>query len=697
MSKNRIAAALRALTVAPSLESDVTDALTTGDGAVTTTVPVEEAQTTQADVEGEDKSVTGKVVKVDNGPEGVESAETTAEESEVITTGEVSQEGFKGAAIGAVAGFFLLPILGGTVLGAAAGHLVEEYLHARAEAAATQAAALKAIAAGDEKKVGQLRKKFEEQTTAITDLQDKIKAQAAKKKVSQESVDDNAVDAAAAFAAGAAGAAEAAAQATEEGTAAVEEVPVEAEATDAPAVVEEAAEEVAEAEVEAAAEVAESQAEAVEAEATQVEAVELPEEIAEQDEIDAGEAEMDELEADIVEGEQHVEKFEQAAATLESLVEAISQAQQTGGLTPQAAQFMNIGFESVGVFLTGKPFTNARGEAPIPSMESFGGSMRRDQATSISMESAREWLEKVLEVLKKTFISIKNWMVEFFQAVFSQTERYMKRAAKIKAAANKLRAGAQPKNAQFQLAQSVANKIHINGEVSYRDLRDLAELTKVAAARNEEGTRALIQVRQNLKDIAAKAATLKGGAKEIEDAIVSNASRVIHSGDLRNAAFSILYGDGDLIGYKTKVLPGGVEMGIIYPATENSLFRVIVSSLRGWRVVTIKDDTVAKTEVKTLSGGEITQIAGDVEDILATIKKAKADFKAEALDIGNFTVDVDVPENVARKINKLTVALGKSVQTQTSGTSKLFKYVVSTTGAYLDFAAASLKQYGEAT
>mgnify|MGYP002715480113 CR=1 FL=1 len=104
MKKNSIADALRALTVAPSLESETAaeSSIVTGDGDQTQTVEVKPVDETPADGEGapgEDQAVKAVIVEEDKGPEGVESAETTSTDSPVTVAavaGTVSAESADG-------------------------------------------------------------------------------------------------------------------------------------------------------------------------------------------------------------------------------------------------------------------------------------------------------------------------------------------------------------------------------------------------------------------------------------------------------------------------------------------------------------------------------------------------------------------------------------------------------------------------
>mgnify|MGYP002716773484 CR=1 FL=1 len=721
----------------------------TGDGDQTTQVQLEDAQTDQQEVEGEDKPGTAKTVEVDNGPKE-EAATTESKDSEVITTGdlEVSAESLTLAALGfALAAGVVTAVVGNKAERAFAEKKKLEELLEKKKAAlkASQLGLNKQIADGLEKakkekpeavkdtditgfgafagisytmwfsyvfpyigtlvSLGIFSLRFVDEARQVKKLADEIEDIEAKiterqieilrdtaGTVSNEALDDAiaAADAAAAFAAGAAGAAEAAAAATEGG---------EAAAVAEPEVVADAAVEVeaaaaAEDTAEVAAAVAEEQAEAAEGAAEEV-GDEVAETEDEEAAIAGGDEEMAELEDSIQAGEEHVEKYENAEATLESLANAIESAQSTGGMTQQSASFFNVGFESVGVFLTGKPFVNARGESPIPSLESYGVTDRRDRSTNVSMESVQEWLKKVWEVLKKTFAQIKEWLVKFFQAVFSQAERYKQRAAKYKAAASKVNSSSQGKSKTINLSAGLAGKLHIGGEVSRWDMHDLAELAKVAGARNAEGSRALIQLRQDFRSIITEG--LKGEGADLGEYIRAKFSthEINFEGELRNAAFSEAYQGESQQGYKTKVLPGGVELAIVSPKSESeSAFQQFLAILKGWRVIEIKQDAEVKTEVQTPTGQQIAKICGDVHSTLETVTKAKAEFKAEALDLVDFQSSGEITEAQAKQVRGVTSAYAKAVQAQTSGTSKLFKYIISTCGAYLDLAAVALKEHG---
>lgn len=640
-------------TVAASTESaDVSGDTTTGDGEQIVKAVAEAVDETPADgtgAPGEDKDLTVKVVDVAESTE-TESAETASGDSSDL---EVSQEGRMMAAL---AGY---PFNGKKRLERRLANLTKQLEEVNVDLADTKRV-LKQVQSegGTEKKINSLKNEItelQEDRADIIKVTKETKAEmAAKAKVSQESEgSDAAVDAAVAFAEGAAGAAEAAATANDQPADVV---------TDIVEVVEEAGVDTAE-----------------EAEA-----------------IATGGAEIDALEGDIADGEAHAEEYEESAATMESLVDALRDAQQSGGLTQQSARFFNIGFESVGTRLTGKPFTNARGESAVPSLESFGGTGRRDHATQISLEAAGDWLKKIWEVLKKTFQQIKEWVLKFIAAVFDQGERYYQRADKILNATKAARSNA--KATKVSLGRSGA-KIAVGREVNLDHLGDLVKIAEEAGVRGKAASEVIGKIKQNINLVVDKLSKSDGGDMEaIMEAAVGSAAIADAklSGDLRSAVFSETYKDGEQEGFSTKLLPGNVKLAVVNPATEDSIFKQVLGAMRGWRVLVIPQEGGSEEaiEVDTLSIFEIQQVANNVKRIIEVARKAKSNLKAEALDLGNVSFSTDVAEDKAKALSKWASATGKGVSTSSSSIGQLLKYAVGTSGYYLDYAAASLKQYG---
>lgn len=601
---------------------------------------------------------------------GAEAKARAEKEGISLESLEVSQEGVGGAVVGGVyAGLFGLVSYG-------FGSYFAAGLFGAAELAALSE--IKKL----KKELAALEDQLSEKELALVK---EIAAAERKGVVSQESdagvaaimqVESVEAEANAAAAAAAAHVAEGAAAAAEAAAAAAAAVTGEDQAADAA----DAAAEAGDVTEEAAVEAEEAVAEGAEIDSAE-----------EAKAIEDGHAEIEAAAQDIEDGEAHAEEYEQAAATLESLVDALRDAQKTGGLTPQSAQFFNISFESIGVRLTGKPFQNAHGEACIPSMESFGGTMRRDDATRISMEAAGDWLKKIWEVLKKTFAQIKAWVIKFVQAVFDQAERFDQRATKIIEKAKAAKGNAKSDTVELGRA---GIKIARNGKVDIADLADLVMLAEEATVRSVEGSKVITAIRAHMNAVVAELAKADVNSVDLDTLIAARLgiAAAATSGDLKSAAFSEPYEDGFAKGFQTELLPGNVRLATIHPGSEGS-FGNVLALLRGWRVITIQGEEQEVGAQPTLDLGQIVTVSENVKKALAAAKKAKDSLKTEQLDLGSITV-ADAPEENAKVIQKFVSTTAKSVSHASSSIGALLKYVVGTSGYYLDYAAASLKQYG---
>ena len=151
-------------------------------------------------------------------------------------------------------------------------------------------------------------------------------------------------------------------------------------------------------------------------------------------------------------------------------------------------------------------------------------------------------------------------------------------------------------------------------------------------------------------------------------------------------------------GYSTAVLPGNITLVNIDPMEEDNAFKALFYMAKGGRVTVVADPNAGEvnTEQKTLSAEEIKTVATKVKAVVAAAAKSKSELKEEALDFGNINVPESTPEEVANLFKTNAKALGKLLHISTGSIAKLLKYSVGTSGYYLDYANASLKQYGAA-
>lgn len=544
----------------------------------------------------------------------------------------VSQEGVSGAVGGALYG-----ALSSALWGPFIGPLVS--LGVWGSSWALAVAALK-------KQREELQKLETKLADRQLDLATRVAAAEQKFDVSQESVDDNAaaanaaVAAAAAVAEGAAAAAEAAAAAADA-------------ATDTPA-------------------------EVVAADDTAVEGT------------DIGASEMEELEEAIEAGEEHAEKYENEVTTLESLIETLEDARRTGGLTPQSARIFQISFESMGVRLTGAPFKNQHGENAMPSLESFGGTGRRIDATQASLESAQGVLAKIIEVLKATWKQIKEWLVKFYEAAFNQAARLKQRADKIIEVAKK--ANGQPKASQIKLG-NLAQKIAIGSNVTADNIGVLEALVQEAASRGEVASQGIQKIREKLTEV---------GQSGSFTALVEAFNVAENSGDLRSAAFKTALQHDGKDGFATDVLPGNYKLFTYHPSKEGAgvVGRALAAYqlTHGYPVVRIDGDggPAEDAATATLTPAQIISLAQRAKKIIEAFENTKKDIKAEALDLGNVQFSDKLEADQVKGLQSIINDITRAVRSSSNSQAKLAKVVITSAGDFLDVAAASLKQYSSA-
>jgi len=507
-------------------------------------------------------------------------------------------------------------------------------------------------------------KEFREELARI-----RAKKAAAQKVVSTEAFDDAAAAAAAAFAEGAAGAAEAAAAATGGDAGEVTEHVTEVAETVAETVAADVAEDAG----------ADAGAEAGEA------AAEGDVEDVSDDELAAGEAELNELDGSIEEAEGHAEEYEQAAATMESLIDALRSAQLSGGLTPQSAQFATITFESVGIRLTGAPFQNAHGESAMPSLESFGGTMRRDQATSISLENAGQWFAKIWEVLKNTWAQISAWIANFIKVLFSQGERYKQRALKIQ----QLSKGnlPQPKNRTVK-AGAAGAKIAVGDKL---DVNNMSLLLNFATA-----------VKGTMNSTEDGEANLVAYVNSFDQAKIDGYKNA-QAGEPTFGAMGPFKNPQDVdgkSGFATDVMPGNYRL-VIVPSEANAVVAKIASVLGRnagpTRVIKRVQEEGGAGEDATMNlwlGPQIGSVCTHVIKTLDIVAQMRPVWeKAASLKLTH-SGSADFSEEDQAVVKEIINATQRRSREEAAAIKAIGQALVATSGHYLDVCAVHLKEYG---
>jgi hypothetical protein len=504
--------------------------------------------------------------------------------------------------------------------------------------------------------------------------------------VSNESYD--AAEAAALFAEGAMAAAEAAAGA-EAGDSAAAEVQEGAVVTD---VVADAVQEAGVAEVagdEAAAEVADASADPAEPISSDddSDALDGPnEEDAALDEEIAG------AEDQIEEEEQNLETFEDAEVSVESLIDTLEAAQQTGGLTPSGAKMFNVALNTVSRSLTGEGLPVGL----VPSLESYGGTDTRRNATAISMEAAGDWWQKILEAIRQTFQVLKQWAQKFVKMLFDKSERVLRRAKGVRAKAG------QAKGGQIK-AGGWASAIAHEGKVDLNGLQVLPGIVDDIAKRGTDGVSGYAAFAEAIKSLAAS-----GDVGERGDAIFSmpDVRKVVANarGPLFKVESSADTKTTDGTVYSTDVLPGNVRFELeVHELNHGKLASSDASFTEGfkggfksnqWPKVT-KHSVEAErpTEVRGLTSAEVNTVATRVITVVEQVRRVRNQI-AEAEKADAAMLQVQAPEGAERAQRLSLWMFVKSAESLrkmiANNQAVMLKYVIGVAEGYVSYAEASV-------
>lgn len=380
------------------------------------------------------------------------------------------------------------------------------------------------------------------------------------------------------------------------------------------------------------------------------------------------EAESEETEAEIEDDVAHVEEYEKEAVALEALIEAARDARDAGGFSRGEARLFQIGFESIGTRLTGSPFLAEDGGSAVPSLESFGGTMSRRDATSISLENAESWLAKIIRVIKETWNKVIGAVKKFMSQVFDLCERYKARAIKVKEAAAKARNQKGDGAVKFGSASKIAikGKVDASGVEKLVQLASvgekLAELTPPAQAKLSE---ILYAMGNDTDRVGTEIADYYASQQRAIIGVFSSTGVFSDTGDARVA-------DG---------LPGNVK--ITASSNKGDIGQITVEHGEAGEI----------TEARALSGQEVGQLMDKVISALDEVIKSKAALAKVKDDIVKPVAPSS--DDVADKAVAGSVRLGgRLAMAMTRSTSKLLGYVTKTSGAYIDYGVASIKAAG---
>lgn len=204
----------------------------------------------------------------------------------------------------------------------------------------------------------------------------------------------------------------------------------------------------------------------------------------------------------VEEHEDAVEEMEGAAESLESLICSLESAIADGGMNPQAAD------------IHGRAVANAVRRLPIDgqqftvSVESFGGTGDKLQASMEALEQAKDLLKKIWEGIKNAVVGAWKAMANFVKTIGTSAAALKRAAAVLKARAAKM--SGKPKNEKID-GKAVSSALNVKGSVETAG--EVVAALDALVAGGSKVIMAANKASNELKSIVSYVATGNGSAE----------------------------------------------------------------------------------------------------------------------------------------------------------------------------------------
>lgn len=286
---------------------------------------------------------------------------------------------------------------------------------------------------------------------------------------------------------------------------------------------------------------------------------------------------------------------------LESIVASMEACMEDGGLTPQAALFMQHAVNG---------YTQRLGlsaSAITPSMESFGGASGQAAATTISMEGIGETLKKIWMAIKnavsKAIAAVRN----FFAKIFGGVAKLKQRADALEKAVSELSADGKGK-----MKVPSANTLRFKGKANTGDIINGLKATKKMgdSVYGEVVTQAQGFYKQAVDKVLNRADLNDGAEAEIKSAL-GKAEGDIHTvyAKVTNVT-NVVSGDAVFKASHTGNAEAGAQSGSTVPAL-----------VKGYGFKAVDD---AGHEIDVPKKAELQSILSEVKGLIAQMESKKA-------------------------------------------------------------------------
>lgn len=330
--------------------------------------------------------------------------------------------------------------------------------------------------------------------------------------------------------------------------------------------------------------------------------------------------EVEEAAEEVETAEETTEELQDAAESLEAIAISLEASLEDGGIDARSAVYLNHAVNStlkrVGVSNTG-----------VPSLESFGGATGRLQATKVSLEGIKEWLEKIWTAIKNAVIKAVTFIKDLFAKLFGGAKKLSERAKKLKEELGKLKDSTETKEITFRSV----GKLHLKGKADAGDFKTgMGNLVKAVTVSFDK----LPELNDELlKEYSSK-------MTEIAKASSADAANAVHTKAKADvtAIMKKLFGAVNSVSIP---LPGGVQVKTLGNAQGDEVEKISIVLAPTQKFAQISEEA----KMAPLSHADIGALLDDVVAVADVIEKKSdtvkkmAEARTKAIESYNKAVD----------------------------------------------------------
>ena len=399
------------------------------------------------------------------------------------------------------------------------------------------------------------------------------------------------------------------------------------------------------------------------------------ENLAENDLIEASE------EAEVVEeGAEESELLAETAESLESFLSAAQAAKKQGGWTSQEAAAYELGINVVMSRLGG----DARDV--MPSLESFGSSRERINATASVENRITDTLKKIWEAIKRAVNKVVAFVRKWYLKIADGATRLKKRAEAIRKKAENTTGSAKEKKIRTALSGLHVNKNMPNASELKSHLDKMTEVVKSCTSGKLSKN-----FSQNCDDVVqaieAQVEAKSGSTAGLSSLLEVNTPIASHFSDDSTVLAKFPGAADGSTGKSIGELPGGKKLALVIPkSTQDGTAKDINNAARVVMKVALVDASQQKVEIDSskevaiLEPSQVASLADAVIDLCDSVIDYRKEF-----------------ENYERKTKDTLSKIDKISGKATKGDSAEENASLEIVRAVANYAGASIRNYGSST